>query len=85
MLMPAFFVLVLLLLAAFFALMRPRAPFTLARTVALALGLAVSVLTVVQHVILTFDITYHSGIILAATVALPFVVVAGYKWVNTRT
>jgi len=84
-LMPAFFALVLVMLAAVFALLRPQQPSALARTIALALGLVVSVLIVVQHVILTFDITYKAGIILAATLALPFAVAAGYQWVNTRS
>ena len=85
MLTPAFFAVVLVLMGALFALLRPPAPFALARTVALVLGLAVSVLIVVQHVILTFDISYRAGIILGATLALPFVAAAGYKWVNTRS
>jgi hypothetical protein len=84
-LMPAFFALVLAMLAGMFVLLRPQAPAALARTIALVLGLVVSVLIVVQHVILTFDVTYKAGIILAATVALPFVVATGYKWVNTRS
>jgi hypothetical protein len=85
MLMPAFLTLMLAMLAGMFVSMRPIGAFALARTVALVLGLTVGVLIVVQHVILTFDITYKAGIILAATVALPFVVAAGYKWVNTRS
>ena len=84
-LIPAFFALVLAMLAAVFALLRPQEPAALARTIALALGLVVSALIVVQHVILTFDITYRAGIILAATVAFPFIVATGYKWVNTRS
>jgi hypothetical protein len=38
----------------------------------------------VQHVILTFDLTSKSGIILGATVGLPFVVAAAYQWMRTR-
>jgi hypothetical protein len=81
-LVPAFCLLVLLLMAGYFALVRPREPFALARTVAAALGAAVFVLIVVQHVIVTFDLTYRAGIILGTTVLFPFVVAAGYKWVN---
>jgi len=84
-LMPAFFLVVLLLLAGFFALVGPQQPFALARTVALVLGVVVTALIVVQHVILTFDLSYHAGIVLGGTVALPFVVAAAYKWVNTRS
>jgi hypothetical protein len=84
-LMPAFLALVLVMLAGTFAFLRPRMPSALARTIASVLGLVVSVLIVVQHVILTFDITYKAGIVLAATVALPFVVATGYKWVNTQS
>ena len=84
-LMPAFLGLVLVLLAGTFAFLRPQAPSALARTIALVLSVVASVLIVVQHVILTFDITYRAGIILAATAGLPFVVAAGYKWVNTRS
>jgi hypothetical protein len=81
-LMPAFLALVLLLLVGFFALLRPARPFALARTVALALGAAVATLIVVQHVLLTFDLSYKAAIVLAATVAFPFLVAAGYKWVD---
>jgi hypothetical protein len=84
-LMPAFLLLVLALLAGAFAWLRPQAPSALARTIALVLGLVVGVLIVVQHVILTFDVTYKAGIILVATVALPFVAARGYRWVSTRS
>jgi hypothetical protein len=83
-LMPAFLTLVLLLMAGFFALARPSNPFALARTVALVTGCVTAVLIVVQHVIVRFDLTMKSGVILAATVAFPFVTAAGYKWVRTR-
>jgi hypothetical protein len=84
-LMPAFLVLVVVMLAGAFVVLRPQAPSALAHAIALVLGLVVSVLIVVQHVILTFDVTYKAGIILVATVALPLVVATGYKWVNTRS
>jgi len=84
-LLPAFLVLVLLLMVGYFALVRPAAPYALARTVALALAIVVTVLIVVQHVILIFDLSYKSAIVLAATVTFPFVAAAGYKWVNTRS
>jgi hypothetical protein len=81
-LMPAFFVVVLLLLTTFFAVVRPPDSFALARTVALVLGVVVTALIVLQHVILTFDLSYKSGIVLGGTVALPFAVAAGYKWLS---
>ena len=85
MLLPVFLVLVLLLMVGYFALVRPAAPYALARTVALALAIVVTALIVVQHVILVFDLSYKSAIVLAATVTFPFVAAAGYKWVNTRS
>jgi hypothetical protein len=84
-LMPVFFVVLLLLLGGFFALVRPAAPNALARTVALVLGLVVTALILFQHVIRTFDLSYKSGLVLAATLAFPFVVAAGYKWVNSQS
>ena len=84
-LMPAFFVVLLLLLGGFFALVRPAAPQALARSVALILGLVVSTMILVQHVILTFDLSYKSAIVLGAALAFPFVVATGYKWVNSQS
>jgi hypothetical protein len=84
-LMPAFNVLVLLLMAAFFMAVRPARPFALARTMSVALIVAVGALIVLQHVILTFDLTYKSGIILCVTAIMPFVVAAGYKRVSRQS
>jgi len=84
-LLPVFLGLVLLLMVGYFALVRPAAPYALARTVALVLAVVVTALVVVQHVILVFDLSYKSAIVLAATVTFPFVAAAGYKWVNRRS
>jgi uncharacterized membrane protein YesL len=84
-LLPAFLLILGGLVAGFFALVRPAQPFALARTVALVLALVVTALIVVQHVILTFDLSYKAGIILGATAAWPFVVAAGNTWVKTRS
>jgi hypothetical protein len=81
-LMPSFYVLVLILMTAFFAFVKPRQPFALARTVAVTLTAAAGALIAVQHVVSTFDISYKMVFILGATALMPFVVAAGYRWVN---
>ncbi len=78
-LMSIFLVLLLALLMGFFAFVRPAQPFALARTLAVVLGPIVIVLIVIQHVIVRFDLSSKSGIVLGSTLVAPFVVAEFYR------
>jgi len=58
-------------LTAYFFIVKPAKPFGLAKHLSLLLGLLTAAVTVLQHVIIRFDLTYKAVLILAVVVLAP--------------
>jgi hypothetical protein len=67
------FVMVLLFLILFFFFIKPEKSFQLSRFLSLWLGIVVIVITTIKHVIIKFDLSYKSAIILTIAVVSPFI------------
>jgi hypothetical protein len=64
---------------AVFYRIRPRSAWALASTLSLGIGIVGAALIVVQHVLIRFDLSRRSVIVLAVAMLLPFVAGALYR------
>ncbi len=69
----AFMLVALLSFFIFFIIIKPVKPYELSRLVSLVLGIIVIIMIVILHIIITFDISYKSFIVLIVTIAAPFI------------
>lgn len=67
---------VLLCLTSFFFYLKPENPYRLSRFLSLWLGIIVLFIIILKHIIISFDISYKSAIILTITLVSPFI--SGY-------
>ncbi|OPY37091.1 MAG: hypothetical protein A4E35_01554 [Methanoregula sp. PtaU1.Bin051] len=78
----AYLVFVVLVLLAFFFIVKPAEPMVLAQTLAVILGIIALVLIIIQDVLIVYIISWRTGIVLLGAVAGP--VVAGYVYAKIR-
>jgi hypothetical protein len=76
------FIVVLLFLILFFFFVKPEKPYQLSCFLSFWLGAAVVAITIIKHVIITFDISYKSAIILTITLVSP--IIAGYLYMKLK-
>jgi hypothetical protein len=75
-------VVVIALMVGYFFAVRPPAPAALSRWLCAVAGTAVALIVLVQHVIIRLDISWRAPIVLAITLASPFV--AGWIYAHCR-
>ncbi len=78
-----YLIFVVIVLLAFFFIVKPDEPMVLAQTLAVILGIIALILILVQDVILTYSISWRTGIVLLGAVAGP--IAAGYCYAKIRT
>lgn len=74
----AYVLFVILILLVFFFIVRPEDPVLLAKTLAIILGVITFVLILIQDVILAFNLSWKTIVILLGAVLAPFI--AGYLY-----
>ncbi|MDP4143085.1 MAG: hypothetical protein Q8936_01195 [Bacillota bacterium] len=64
---------VILIFICFFYIVKPKTIFKLSRYLSLLCGLIIGIIIIIQHIIISFDITYKAGIIFIVTIVCPFI------------
>ena len=57
---------------AYFSIIKPPVPNELAKRLSFILGVATALIILIEHIIITFDISYKSAIVLFGAVVFPF-------------
>ncbi len=74
----------IVLLIIFFYIVKPEKPFALSGLLSLVLGIAVAVIIVIIHMIITFDLSYKQVIIFLVAVGSPYLSGWFYQLFNKR-
>ena len=77
-----FFIIAIVVFYLFFLIIRPKEQIELSNTLALMLSMVTLVIIYIQHIVITFDLSWKAVIILLGTILGPYI--SGYLYKKTK-